>query len=265
MTEESQDRRVALVTGGGRGIGAGIVKRFCAQGIAVGVAELDAEPAEETAAAAREAGGEAIALPGDVTDAARVQEWVAELTDRYGNIDILVNNAGLTRDAMIHRMDRATWDLVQDVVLGGAFNTIQAVAPAFRDKHSTRARRIVNVASVSGIYGSIGNANYTAAKAGLIGLTRVISQEWARFGVTVNAVAPGFIATRMAAVRDEASGLGMSPEARAGIVARIPLGREGTPDDVAAAVEYFASESAGWVTGQVLEIHGGMPNITVTG
>jgi 3-oxoacyl-[acyl-carrier protein] reductase len=265
MSSGESGRRVALITGAGRGIGAAIAHRLAGQGVAVGVIDLDPVPARETAASIEAAGGSALALAGDVSSAEDAQRWAHEAADRFGGLDILVNNAGLTRDAMIHRMDRATWDVVQDVVLGGAFNMIQAVAPWFRDRERTHPRSIVNVSSVSGIYGSPGNANYSAAKAGLIGLTKSISAEWARFGVTVNAVAPGFIDTRMTAARQSADGLGMSAEIRDSIVARIPLGRPGSPDDVAAAVGFFCSPEAGWITGQVLEIHGGMPDITVTG
>ncbi len=265
MSTAESGRRVALITGAGRGIGAAVAHHLAAQGIAVGVIDLDPEPARETVAAIERAGGEALALDGDVADAQACARWAQAAADQFGDLDILVNNAGLTRDAMIHRMDRATWDIVQSVVLGGAFNMIQAVAPWFRDRERRRARRIVNVSSVSGIYGSPGNANYSAAKAGLIGLTKSIAAEWARFGVTVNAVAPGFIDTRMTAARDESGGLGMPPEIREALVSRIPLGRAGTADDVAAAVAYFCSSDAGYVTAQVLEIHGGMPDISVTG
>ena len=203
MSTGESGRRVALITGAGRGIGAAIAHHLAAQGVAVGVIDLDAEPAEATAAAIERAGGAALALAGDVANADACAGWAQAAADRFGGLDILVNNAGLTRDAMIHRMDRATWDVVQNVVLGGAFNMIQAVAPWFRDRERSRSRRIVNVSSVSGIYGSPGNANYSSAKAGLIGLTKSIAAEWARFGVTVNAVAPGFIDTRMTAARDE--------------------------------------------------------------
>jgi 3-oxoacyl-[acyl-carrier protein] reductase len=247
MSSGESGRRVALITGAGRGIGAAIAHRLAGQGVAVGVIDLDPVPARETAASIEAAGGSALALAGDVSSAEDAQRWAHEAADRFGGLDILVNNAGLTRDAMIHRMDRATWDVVQDVVLGGAFNMIQAVAPWFRDRERTHPRSIVNVSSVSGIYGSPGNANYSAAKAGLIGLTKSISAEWARFGVTVNAVAPGFIATDMTAelATDE-------------IVKAIPARRQGTPEEVAAAVRFLASDDAGYVTGTTLYVDGGM-------
>lgn len=265
MSTGENGTRVALVTGAGRGIGAAIANHLARAGVAVAAIDLDVEPAEQVAAEIVKTGGRALALAGDVSRSEDCRRWAQEAADVLGAPEILVNNAGLTRDAMVHRMDRETWEVVQNVVLGGAFNMIQAVAPWFRDRERRRARRIVNISSVSGIYGSPGNANYSSAKAGLIGLTKSISAEWARFGVTVNAVAPGFIDTRMTAAREGAGGLGMSAEVREAIVSRIPLGRAGTADDVAAAVEFLCSEAAGFITGQVLEIHGGMPDISVTG
>lgn len=252
----------ALVTGAGRGIGRAIAERLTAQGARVCVADLDEEPAAAVAAAL---GGETIALGGDVADAGDCARIVQTAADRFGDLHILVNNAGLTRDAMVHKMSDEDWDLVQDVVLRGAFNTVRAAAPWLRDRQRTAPRRVVNITSTSGIYGSPGNLNYSAAKAGLIGLTRGLAREWARFGVTVNAVAPGFIETRMTAAREGGAALGMPAEVRDALVARIPVGRAGRPADVAAAVAYFCSPDAGYVTGQVLEVHGGMSEISVAG
>src|SRR5262249_47049339 len=151
-------------------------------------------------------------------------------------------------------------------VLRGTFNAIRAVAPWFRDRERSAPRRIVSIASVAGIHGSVGNANYAAAKAGVIALTRSIAREWARFGVTVNAVAPGYIETRLTAVRTGPDDrFGIPAEIREQLLARIPVGRGGTPEDVANAVAFFCSPDAGYVTGQTLEIHGGLADITVTG
>ena len=257
--------RVALITGAGRGIGLAIARRLAADGVAVCLADLDEAPVAEAADAIEGAGGRALALAGDVSRAEDCARWAQAGAERFGGLHILVNNAALTRDAMVHRMTDEQWHLVQNVVLGGAFNMVRAVAPWFREREPVQPRRIVNIASVSGIYGSPGNVNYSSAKAGVVGLTKTIAAEWARFGVTVNAVAPGFIATAMTAVRESDTGLGLPADVRAAIVARIPLGRAGEPEDVAEAVAYFCSPGAGYVTGQVLEIHGGLPDISVTG
>jgi 3-oxoacyl-[acyl-carrier protein] reductase len=259
------DDRVALITGGARGIGLAIARRLARQGISVCLTDLDSEPAQAAAASIERDGGIALALAGDVARREDCDRWAAAAADRFGDLHILVNNAGVTRDAFVHKMSDEQWRLVQDVVLGGAFNMIRAVSPWFRDRERTAPRRIVNITSVSGIYGSPGNINYSSAKAGLIGMTRTLAAEWARFGVTVNAVAPGFISTRMTAARDEVGGgLGMPAEIRDQIVARIPLGRAGEPDDVAAAVSFFCAPDAGFITGQVLEVHGGLPDVNVT-
>jgi 3-oxoacyl-[acyl-carrier protein] reductase len=258
------DGRVALITGAGRGIGFAIAQRLARGGNVVCITDLDAEPAQAAAQAIESEGGKALALAGDVSRSEDCEAWAQAAVERFGDLHILVNNAGLTRDAMVHRMTDKQWDLVHDVVLKGSFNMIRAVAPWFRDREQTAPRRIVNITSVSGIYGSPANANYSSAKAGLIGLTRSIAVEWARFGVTVNAVAPGFILTRLTAARETRDQFGIPPEVRDAIVARIPMGRPGEPDDIAAAVSFFCSPEAGFVTGQVLEVHGGLPDINVT-
>jgi len=253
--------RVALVTGAGRGIGAAIAQRFASAGAAVAVNDVDAAAVTEVVAAIGDAGGRAAATPGSVVDDA--ERIVASAAERLGDLDILVNNAGLTRDVMVHRMSDEDWDAVLDVVLRGAFNMIRAAAGWLRRTDpaliaAEGCKKIVNVASINGIYGLAGNANYSAAKAGVIGLTKSVSREWARFGVCVNAVAPGYIAgTRMTGVRDPATGLGMPAELIARIEDQIPIGRPGRPSDVAEACLWLASPASDYCCGQVIELHGG--------
>jgi 3-oxoacyl-[acyl-carrier protein] reductase len=258
------DDRVAIITGAGRGIGLAIAKRLARDGNAVCITDLDGDLAQAAATAIEREGGRALGLAGDVTRPAECERWARAAAEEFGDVHILVNNAGLTRDAFVHKMSDEQWRLVGDIVLGGTFNMVRAVSPWFRDRGRAAPRRIVNIASVSGIYGSPGNANYSAAKAGVIGFTRSIALEWARFGVTVNAVAPGFIVTRLTAAREAPGQFGIPADLRDAIVARIPLGRPGDPDDVATAVAFFCAPDAGFITGQVLEVHGGLPDINVT-
>ena len=260
--------RVALVTGAGRGIGAAVARRFAAAGAAVAVNDSDQPAASGVAAAIRDGGGRAVEAPGSVIDDA--ERIAATAAEHFGDLDVLVNNAGITRDVMVHRMSDEDWDAVLDVVLRGTFNMIRATAPWLRRRDGARVaaeacKKIVNVTSVNGIYGLAGNANYSAAKAGVIGLTKSVSREWARFGVCVNAVAPGYIAgTRMTAARDPRTGLGMPPELIERIEAQIPIGRAGRPDDVAEACLWLASPASDYCCGQVIELHGGREIIELT-
>lgn len=257
---DTHDGQVAIITGAARGIGAVIAAALAEQGAAVCLADLDGDAAEATAAELRAAGRTAVGRALDVADGAAFDAAARWTAETLGEPTVLVNNAGLLRSAMAHRMTDAEWDLVHDVVLRGTFNGARAVAPWFR-RTDDIPRRIVNISSVAGLHPSVGGVNYAAAKAGVVGLTRALSAEWARFGVTVNAVAPGFVETRLTAARGT-DDVGMPNGIREGIIARIPVGRAGRPEDIAAAVAFFCSPAAGYVTGQVLEVHGGLTDMT---
>jgi len=238
--------RVALVTGASRGIGRAVATRLAAAGAHV-VAAARGENAKGTADAIREAGGSAESIGLDVTDAAGVDAAVAGIMAGKGRIDILVNNAGITRDTLMLRMKRDDWDAVLQTNLTAAFTSVQAV---LKPMIKQRSGRIINITSVVGQSGNAGQANYAASKAGLIGFTKAVALEVASRNITVNAVAPGLIDTDM--TRAIAEG------AHEEWAARIPLKRLGTPDDVANAVVFLASDEAAYITGHVLAVNGGM-------
>jgi 3-oxoacyl-[acyl-carrier protein] reductase len=227
MTALPLDDHVAVVTGGAGAIGLAICRRLAEQGAAVAL--LDRGGLADATAGLEAARHRATGVAVDVRDAAAMADAVDTAQAALGPPTILVNAAGIVRPAMLHRMDDGQWNDVHDVVLKGAFNALRAVAPWFRDAASRRGRRVVNISSVA-YHGGIGGANYTAAKAGINGLTRAAAREWAEFGVTVNAIAPGVI--------DAGLSGGMPEAMRERLVARIPLGRAGTADDVAAAVAF---------------------------
>jgi 3-oxoacyl-[acyl-carrier protein] reductase len=240
--------QVAVVTGAGRGIGEAIATRFAEEGAKVAVVSRTEANASKSADAINAAHpGAAKAYAVDVADFAAVQELGEAIIADFGKVDILVNNAGLTRDGLSMRMSSEDWDIVVDTNLKGAFNFIRAVQ---RPMAKQRSGRIINISSVSGLMGNAGQANYAASKAGLIGLTKTIARELAGRGITVNAVAPGFIETDMTSVLPESI--------RTAVIERIPLGRFGAPDDIAAAVAYLAGAGARYVTGQTLVVDGGM-------
>lgn len=240
--------RVALVTGASRGIGRAIALHLASSGCAVAVNYRSrSDAADEVVSTIEESGGRAIAVAADVGDADAVAAMTAEVVEGFGPISVLVNNAGITDDDLLLRMKPEAWDRVIQTNLGSAYLCTRAV---LRGMLKARWGRIINITSVSGLSGNPGQANYAAAKAGLIGLTKSVAKEVGSRGITVNAVAPGFIETDMTEELDE--------DVRAAVLPAITLGRFGSPEDVAAAVGYLASEGAGYITGQVLVVDGGL-------
>lgn len=241
------DRKVAIVTGGGQGIGRAIALDFAEAGIDVVVADINLEMAETAAAEAAAAGSAPLAFELNVADARNVEALVEKVSEKYGRIDYLINNAGITRDALMMRMGDDAWQAVIDVNLTGTYLCSKAV---IRVMMKQRDGRIVNISSVVGAMGNAGQTNYAASKAGVVGFTKSLAREVAARGITVNAVAPGFIQTAMTDA--------LPDKAREELVNLIPSGRLGTPEDVAAAVRFLISEDASYITGQVVHVNGGM-------
>jgi len=241
------DGKIALVTGASQGIGEAIAKALAAQGATVVCAARTLTKLQLVAGAIREAGGTSDVVEADLSDGPSVRAAVATTVERHGAIHILVNNAGITRDKLLIQMKEEDWDAVIDTNLKGSWTAIQA---ATKPMMKQRWGRIINIASVVGQMGNPGQANYVAAKAGLIGLTKSVARELASRNVTANAVTPGYIETAMTA--------GLSGDVKAAFTQQIPLGRMGTPDDIAAAVVFLASDEASYITGQVLSVNGGL-------
>ncbi|HZD60088.1 MAG TPA: 3-oxoacyl-[acyl-carrier-protein] reductase [Anaerolineae bacterium] len=241
------DGKIALVTGGNRGIGAAICVRLAKEGATVALTGRDAKAAEDVTSAARSAGHDVSFYEADVTNKERMDEIVSAVAKQHGSIDIVVNNAGITRDALFVRMKGEDWNAVIDTNLTGIFNVTQAASKLMLKQ---KRGSIISVSSVIGLMGNPGQANYAASKAGIIGLTKALAKEFASRSVRVNAIAPGFIVTEMTRK--------LSEDVRERVLGQIPLGYFGEPEDVAAAVTFLASDDARYITGQVLVVDGGM-------
>ncbi|MFI7006572.1 3-oxoacyl-ACP reductase FabG [Streptomyces sp. NPDC050145] len=244
--------RTAVVTGAARGIGAGVAQRLAADGLAVAVLDLEESACKPVVERIEAAGGRALAVGVDVSDEPGVQAAVQRIAEELGEPTVLVNNAGIIRDNMLFKMSVADWDAVMNVHLRGSFLMSRAV-----QGYMTQAGwgRIVNLSSTSAL-GNKGQANYAAAKAGLQGFTKTLALELGKFGVTANAIAPGFIETEMTAATAERMGVSFD-DFRKAVTAQIPVARSGLPEDIANAVSFFAGEGAGFVSGQVLYVAGG--------
>jgi 3-oxoacyl-[acyl-carrier protein] reductase len=238
--------RIALVTGAASGIGAATARRFAREGATVAINDAKPEGLDAVAGEIRAAGAKALVLPGDVTKKVDCERIVQDVTRTFGRLDILINNAGINRDAMAAKMTEEQWDAVLSVNLKGTFLCAQAALPGMRER---AWGRVVNTSSI-GALGNIGQANYAASKAGVIGLTKTLALEYAKYGVTVNAIAPGPVMTAM---------LTGVPEAiRERIIAQVPVGRIASPDEIAGVHVFLASEDAAFITGQVIFADGGM-------
>jgi len=239
--------KVALVTGGARGIGQAIALTFAREGADIVVADVNLEIAQKTGLEIEALGRKALALEMDVTNYEKVEEGINKILDKMGKVDILVNNAGITKDNLLLRMSQADWDAVINVNLKGTFNCIKAVT---RPMIKQRSGRIISIASIIGLMGNPGQANYAASKAGIIALTKTVAKELASRNVNANAVAPGFIQTEMTAKLPE--------DIKKKMLEAIPLAKLGTPQDVANTCLFLASDESSYITGQVITIDGGM-------
>jgi 3-oxoacyl-[acyl-carrier protein] reductase len=273
--ERLLEGKVAIITGAGRGIGRAAAELFASHGARIVLSDIDPAPAEEAVGVIRAAGGEAISLVGDVTDPAFPDLIVNDAIVRFGGLDIIVNNAGYTWDAVIHKMSDEQWDAILAVHLTAPFRIIRAAAPYLRDaakrekgeQGEARARKIINVSSTSGTRGNAGQANYSSGKAGVIGLTKTLAKEWGQFNIQVNAVAFGRIDTRLTQAKEKGESIrradaeiaiGIPGERLERTTPMIPMGRAGTAREAAGAIFFFASPFSDYVSGQVLEVAGGL-------
>lgn len=239
--------KIALVTGAAQGIGRDIALALATDGADVAICDVNLDAAHKTAGDIEAKGRKSLALKANVAASADVTAMIDQVVEKFGRIDILVNNAGITRDGLILRMKDEDWDLVLSINLKGSFLCTKA---ALKYMSKQRGGTIINIASIVGAMGNAGQANYVASKAGLIGLTKTIAREYANRGITANAVAPGFIDTAMTQA--------LSENVRQELAKQIPMGKLGTPEDVANAVRFLASPWASYITGQVIHVNGGM-------
>ena len=268
------ENQVAIITGAGRGIGAATAKLFAEHGAKVVVSDRDAEPAEAVVADIKQAGGQAIAVPGDVTDPAFPEALAKAAVDAFDKLHILVNNAGYTWDGVVHKMTDEQWQAMLDIHNTAPFRLIRAVAPYMREPakadleagRQPEPRCIVNISSTSGTNGNAGQVNYSTAKMGVIGMTRTMAKEWGRFGIRSNAVVFGCIETRLTQSRDEGGTIemdgkeikvGMSAQTLSVLPMITALGRAGRPEEAAAGILIMAAPIASYITGHVLEVTGG--------
>jgi 3-oxoacyl-[acyl-carrier protein] reductase len=240
-------KKVAVITGASRGIGRSMAETYARAGAHVICVSRNEDTLNVVADGIKSNGGSASVTAINVSNLEEFQNLIKDTTDKYGSVDILVNNAGITRDTLIMRMSEEDWDIVIDVNLKGAFNGIKAVT---RTMMKQRFGRIINISSVVGLTGNAGQVNYAASKAGLIGLTKATAKEIGSRGITVNCIAPGYIATDMTGQMDD--------KAKDLLISQIPLGRIGSPDDIAATAQFLASDEAGYITGQTFTVDGGM-------
>ncbi|MDO8774937.1 MAG: SDR family oxidoreductase [Burkholderiaceae bacterium] len=269
--------KVALITGSGRGIGRSIALKLATEGARIVVNDLDAEPAQEVVEAIRAAGGEAVACAGSVAAPDFAERFIGTAVSQYKGLDIIVNNAGYTWDSVIQKMTDEQWYAMIDCHLTAPFRILRAAQPVIRalGKAETEAgnrvmRKVVNISSVAGLFGNAGQANYSTAKAGIVGMTQTLAKEWGRMNVTVNCVAYGFIKTRLttsaagestANIDGREIKVGVNPDLMAMMERSIPLGRGGTPDEAAGAVYLLCIPESDYVSGQTLMCSGGMTGI----
>jgi 3-oxoacyl-[acyl-carrier protein] reductase len=270
------DNKVAIVTGAGRGIGNAIATKLAAEGARVVVNDLDDAPAKDTVAAIEAAGGQAVACVGSVTEEGFGDRFVNTAVESFGGLDIIVNNAGYTWDSVIQKMSDDQWDAIVDLHLKAPFQILRSAQPVISRLYKEEKaqgihnqRKVVNISSGAGVFGNAGQTNYSSAKAGVLGLTRALSKEWGRYQVNVNAVAFGWILTRLTETKagDEGSTIeidgrelpmGINPAVRAQIEAMTPLGRAGTPEEAAGAVYLLCSPESDFISGQTIMCAGGL-------